>query len=401
MKTLIEQVLSEEWRLGSLLSKLNEGNVSFDPKNIYDFYALEYTFRDNRNGKDLSVFLFTQIKREILHSFTSIVVDQLTKYQSKRRYVGDMSKSFSGQSLGVLLKAMQQTRRSDMVRNNEKWEALIQKLILLENSNSVKDMILNIDGIYNLTHNTGESMLSKFVNHRELLNAFNFCRDARDIKQYKGLVSQAVEEFISGDVDSRTSEGLLMEGFGKNLALAGVLTAGAMIGGVPQVDAAQHQHASQNIKHKDTRVDVTNAEISIDRNKLLQAIKQVESSNGIDKKDRYESGVEKQLRDRFSKLGKNTQSAIKQYGFKRVATSYGPYQILASTAYDLGYEGTPEGLRDETINKAVVSGLLSTLIGSKKTQKVEDVISAYNAGLGRIGTNLDYINKVMKLYKSK
>ena len=39
----------------------------------------------------------------------------------------------------------------------------------------------------------------------------------------------------------------LNEGIGRNLALAGAITAGAMIGGVPQVDSAVYQHASAKL----------------------------------------------------------------------------------------------------------------------------------------------------------
>lgn len=171
-------------------------------------------------------------------------------------------------------------------------------------------------------------------------------------------------------------------------ALATAAMAGALVTGTPHLSQAANQ----------PKYNITQAEEKIDLEKLLHAIKQVESSGGIDKRDRYESGVDKQLRNRFDRLGNNIKQALKKYGFRRVATSYGPYQILASTAYDLGFTGAPEDLRDENLSKQYVLKLISNNINSPRTSKVEDVISAYNAGLGRIGTNPQYVRKVMKFY---
>mgnify|MGYP000979461575 CR=1 FL=1 len=180
----------------------------------------------------------------------------------------------------------------------------------------------------------------------------------------------------------------LDEGIGQNIA-AGILAAG-LVAGNPSVALAQ--------KPVDNRVQLTNAEMDIDREKLLRAIKKVESSDGVDKRDRYEAGVEKQLRKRLQQLHKNTREAIQKYGFKRVATSYGPWQILASTAYDLGFKGAPEDLRDEKVSKPLVEDLIHNIIFSKRTSKLEDVVSAYNAGLGGIGKNPGYVNKVLGHY---
>lgn len=150
-------------------------------------------------------------------------------------------------------------------------------------------------------------------------------------------------------------------------------------------------------KHKST-ISITNAEKQIDRNRLLDALMHVESSGGINKEDRYERGVEKNLRFRFNKLHNNLKSAIKKYGFKKVSTSYGPWQILASTAYDLGFTGNPEDLRNKEVSSIFVNKYISVLISSNKTKTIRDVISAYNAGLGKIGTNNNYVEKVLSFY---
>lgn len=174
------------------------------------------------------------------------------------------------------------------------------------------------------------------------------------------------------------------EGWKEQLA-AGVIATSLALGTPTAADASNKPR-------------VTNQEADIDLNKLLKAIKQIESSGGVDKRDRYEAGVEKQLRDRFDKLRTSTKEAIKKYGYNKVATSYGPYQIMASTAYDLGFKGSPEELRDEKVSEYWVKELLGDLIQSRKTNNIKDIISAYNAGLGRIGSNPDYVNKVMKYY---
>ena len=73
--------------------------------------------------------------------------------------------------------------------------------------------------------------------------------------------------------------------------------------------------------------------------------------------------------------------------------------MLASTAFDIGFNGDPEGLAEEATNKFFCKKYLETFIHSSKTHTLEDVISAYNAGLGGIGKNPDYVRKVMNYYK--
>lgn len=179
-------------------------------------------------------------------------------------------------------------------------------------------------------------------------------------------------------------------GWKENLAL-GAAAVGLATGiGAPQQAQAKQIH----------QPSVTQAEEKIDIEKLLFAIKQVESSGGQDTRDRYEPGVAKQLGDRFSKLKPGVQNALKKYGYKRVASSYGPYQILASTAYDLGFDGAPEDLRDEVLSQQYVMKLIQTNVNSSRTRDLPDVVSAYNAGLGRIGKNPGYVNKVMGFYRT-
>jgi len=200
-------------------------------------------------------------------------------------------------------------------------------------------------------------------------------------KHKLGVAINTIAPYI---VNYKDTLGELDEGIGKTLA--GAAIAGSMLLGAPQgVQAKQPVH-------------ITQQEQKIDIEKLLHAIKQVESSGGVDKRDRYEAGVDRQLHNRYNKLNTNTKNAIDAYGFKRVASSYGPYQIMASTAYDLGFNKEPEALRDENLSKQYVQALLNQIINSKRTNNIQDVVSAYNAGLGGVGTNPDYIQKVLKFY---
>ncbi len=168
-------------------------------------------------------------------------------------------------------------------------------------------------------------------------------------------------------------------------AAGGALLAASLLG-VPNVAQAAKP------------VKVTQAEAQIDIDKLLDAIRQVESSGGKDTRTRYEPGVEKQLVKRYNILMPNTASAIDKYGYSAIATSYGPYQLLASTAFDLGYKGTLEDLKKEEVSRGLAKKYIQKLMRSSRTKKVEDIVSAYNAGLGGISTNPSYIAKVMKYY---
>lgn len=183
--------------------EINGDKLYFDPRNIYDFYALEYTYKDNLKATQLSNHIFLDIiKPNILNTFSKLVEKQIQKYISRNRYVGKLDK-VENYSLEELYKAMKQTRRSDMQRSNTRWEYLIENLIKLEKENNIQKVNLLIDRIYNVTHNTKTSILDKFSNHYALLEAFEFCKNAKDIKQYIGKVSPEIEDFIYNIAESK------------------------------------------------------------------------------------------------------------------------------------------------------------------------------------------------------
>ena len=173
----------------------------------------------------------------------------------------------------------------------------------------------------------------------------------------------------------------------------GALLAASLLAGSPgDADA-------KTTKHHHHHTSVTQAEQKIDLDKLLDAIKQVESSDGTNITPRHEPGVEKQLRKKFRHLNKNVQGAIEKYGYSAIATSYGPYQLLASTCYNMGYQGEVEALKQDSVSKEWAKKYVQQLRNSSRTKKVEDIISAYNAGLGGIGKNPNYVRQVMHHYK--
>jgi hypothetical protein len=148
-----------------------------------------------------------------------------------------------------------------------------------------------------------------------------------------------------------------------------------------------------------TQPPITLAERGINTQKLLDAVKLVESNGGKDTEPRFEYSVYRKLRRDYNILRPHIQEAIQKYGFKKLATSYGPYQVLGSTAVFLGFEGDPRELMQESVCKEWASRYVRYLISSDKTHSLTDVVSAYNAGLGGIGKNPDYTNRILECYK--
>lgn len=85
-------------------------------------------------------------------------------------------------------------------------------------------------------------------------------------------------------------------------------------------------------------------------------------------------------------------------------SSIGYMQVLYGSAKIMGYRGTPHGLLDVNVNLSYGTKYLSKLLGRYK--KIDDAVSAYNAGLPRKnadGTyrNQAYVDAVMRNYRSR
>ena len=80
---------------------------------------------------------------------------------------------------------------------------------------------------------------------------------------------------------------------------------------------------------------------------IYQALIQVESSGGKDKRSRYEPGFQR----RYLQGKEPWESLAKKYGWQAVSSSYGPAQIMFPVAVEMGFHGSPEELADEAINR--------------------------------------------------
>lgn len=128
--------------------------------------------------------------------------------------------------------------------------------------------------------------------------------------------------------------------------------------------------------------------------KLLWALNRQEASGKSHIHARYEPGFYK----RYIR-GKAKYAALEaRYGGRAVASSYGPWQIMYLTAYEMGYRGKPEDLGKAEVSLPYVLKYLNFL-REKLGNNDRAVISAYNAGPGGVGTNPRYTAKVIAYLK--
>jgi hypothetical protein len=174
--------------------------------NIYDFYFL-YTLSqtdNNFNSDRYKSFLFEEYSKRFkaiwLNAFKIIVYDQIQKYLKRGRVDDDFPnvlKPVNQYNFENLYYLMTKTYRSDMERRNDRWVMLADYLRQLsKESMTVDDIYFTIDRINNVVHNTGEIMLSKFQNSRELLNAFENSHSMRDIKEFRPLVHRELRKLV-------------------------------------------------------------------------------------------------------------------------------------------------------------------------------------------------------------
>jgi hypothetical protein len=193
MKEMFDAMIGDAW-----LNLIERESISqLQPQSIYDLYAVEF-LRHKGIGEDSEIFDVLQaIKNNILLGYKPVIQAQLAKYADKKRYIGAAPDSEVTPYL-KLQDEMGRTRRSDMTTHNTQWEALIQLLLDLRSTDDVSKMLYAIDRIFNLTHNTHSKILDKFPNKDELFQAFEFCKNAKSINDYKGKVSRRVSSMLSG-----------------------------------------------------------------------------------------------------------------------------------------------------------------------------------------------------------
>lgn len=144
--------------------------------NIYTFYFLNYAYGKNKiNNEQLLKKYLNEIKKKYLSEFQPIIVNQIKKYQTRKRVDDDLLNVTvkDSEKLSSLLKMMKKTYRSDMKRHNVNWENAIEQLIKLEKAKSIDELFFAIDRVNNAIHNTYETILEKLKNGIELKKAFD------------------------------------------------------------------------------------------------------------------------------------------------------------------------------------------------------------------------------------
>lgn len=128
--------------------------------------------------------------------------------------------------------------------------------------------------------------------------------------------------------------------------------------------------------------------------KLLWALNRQEASGRAKIHSRYEPGFYR----RYVRGNKKYASLEARYGGRAISSSYGPWQIMYLTAYEMGYRGKPQDLSDASVSLPYVIKYIDFL---RKKLKGDEraVISAYNAGPGGVGTNPVYTRKVTAYLK--
>ena len=121
---------------------------------------------------------------------------------------------------------------------------------------------------------------------------------------------------------------------------------------------------------------------------LLNTIAQLESNNGTNKKDRYEPNFEK-------KYGQTPifRQIASIYGPKATATSYGKYQIMFLKAHEVGFEVSPEELRDDYINERIACKIVGDYI-----EKYGDAHWSVNKIFKRYNGGQRYADRATNLY---
>ncbi|MCA9395546.1 MAG: lytic transglycosylase domain-containing protein [Candidatus Omnitrophica bacterium] len=134
--------------------------------------------------------------------------------------------------------------------------------------------------------------------------------------------------------------------------------------------------------------------LSSEDRKILWALNQQEASGRSEVQSRYEPN--------FYRLYLQNNALFKaaeiKYGSKAISSSYGPWQIMYTTAVEMGYRGDPSSLAKASVSLPYVLRYIEKL-KRRFDGNIQKVISAYNAGPGGVGTNPKYTSRVMGFYQ--
>ena len=147
-----------------------------DTTDIYNFYLASFLFQSMEDADKPSIDpIIKEIKMVYLRAFEPVVKRQLIKYLNRGRYNGELDSDsiHAAKTFGELDEYMNQTFRSDMKRRNKEWNKVTDFLSQIEKEKRTDKLIYLIDRLNNTIHNTQESILTKFDNGYELVDAFD------------------------------------------------------------------------------------------------------------------------------------------------------------------------------------------------------------------------------------
>jgi len=125
---------------------------------------------------------------------------------------------------------------------------------------------------------------------------------------------------------------------------------------------------------------------------LLWALNQQEASGRQFVRARHEP----RFYEKYLKANQQYEKAGDDFGVHAISSSYGPWQIMYSTAVQMGYEGPPQGLSHAFVSLPYVLKYLRRL-HKEFNGDIKKIVSAYNAGPGGVGTNPRYTKRVLEL----
>ncbi len=133
----------------------------------------------------------------------------------------------------------------------------------------------------------------------------------------------------------------------------------------------------------------------LDKVSILMALSGVESSFGTNNRPRFEPAYAPN--GHYYKRSEKLRALVEKYG-EDASCSWGPWQILACVADELGYEGDPKNLSDARVSGPYCVMLLNRIFNSG-AQTMEQVLDAYNTGSFRSGEfPKEYVSRFWAMY---
>lgn len=201
------------WIKKATINKRAQTAPQFNPQDIYDSFILTLLL-GQKFSPELERrldFEAEYIKERVTTTFTDAMRKQIAKYISRPdRYVPDVLdwlKTYPTADIYELAMMLETaTMRSERHRamnpdevRNERWGQIGQKAAELASTSGWKNIVLTLTGqggLFNLVHNTGTSVLDKFSNGRQLLDALNFCQRNKDVRLLAQNASQDIRDIV-------------------------------------------------------------------------------------------------------------------------------------------------------------------------------------------------------------